>query len=78
MKILFSIILILLIFVTTGLQLFYVWKKGDRKTMWVQIVIMAIAMIGGIMAIYNENTPSLAYFLNRLSPLGTGNGGILQ
>jgi len=77
MKILFSIILILLIFVTTGLQLFYVWKKGDRKTMWVQIVIMAIAMIGGIMTIYNESTPSLAYFLNRLSPFSTGNGGIL-
>ncbi|MDQ1000216.1 multisubunit Na+/H+ antiporter MnhC subunit [Neobacillus niacini] len=71
MKILLSILFILLILVTTGTHLYFVWKRKEFKTLFVQLGIIGGAVILGIITIYELDPPSFSKLLNTLSPFGT-------
>lgn len=69
MNIILSLLLIGLVFLSSSLHIFQVWKMNDRKTLKVQITIMSLAIIAGILIIYNSQDSSIASLLNHLSPL---------
>jgi hypothetical protein len=69
MKIILSLLLIGLVFLSSGLHIYHVWKKNDRKTLTVQIAIISLAIIAGILYIYDFQDTSIASVLNHLSPL---------
>jgi lipoprotein signal peptidase len=69
MNILLSILLPIIMFVSAGSHLYFVWKNKDKKTFIVQITIICFAALGGILAIYNIMDPSISKILNTISPL---------
>ena len=69
MKLLLILLFVLLIGATSGVHLYYVWKKKDMKTLIVQVSIIGLAIIGGICLIYDLNDPSISNLLNTFSPL---------
>ncbi|WP_243299160.1 hypothetical protein [Bacillus litorisediminis] len=69
MKLLLILLFVLLIGATSGVHLYYVWKKKDIKTLIVQASIIGVAIIGGIFVICDLNDPSISNLLNNLSPL---------
>lgn len=71
MKILLSLLFILLIFATTGTHLYFVWKRKELKTLFVQLGIVGVSAILGIIIIYDLNYPTISKLLNTLSPFGT-------
>lgn len=71
MKILLSLLFILLIFATSGIHTYIVWKRKDFKTLYIQLGIIGLAVILGVITIYNFDIPSISKQLNMLSPFGT-------
>lgn len=69
MKIIVSLLLIILIGLSSGLHLYFVWRERDRKTLCIQIGLIGVAMLVGIMIIFGIQDPSLSSMLNYLSPL---------
>lgn len=69
MNILLCLLLIVLIAITTGTHIYFVWKKKDYKTLFVQFGIVSLSIVAGILVIYNLADPSISKLLNMLSPL---------
>lgn len=70
MNILSSLLLILLVVLSTGTHIYFVWKGKHYKMLFVQVGIVSIAVILGIVAIYGFPEPSISKLFNMLSPLG--------
>jgi hypothetical protein len=68
MNILLCLLLVLLIGVTTGTHVYFVWKRRDYKTLVVQISLIGLAVITGILVIYDLRDPSISEMLNTVSP----------
>lgn len=70
MNILLSLLFISLVVATSGLHVFFIWKRKDYKTLFVQIGMIGLAIIAGVLSIYNiPDLYSIAKLLNLLSPL---------
>lgn len=69
MKILLCLLLIGLIVLSITPHFYFVWKKKDYRTLMIQVGIIGLAIVSGIIAIYDVNIPSLSGLLNTLSPL---------
>ncbi|HJV18119.1 MAG TPA: hypothetical protein VJ546_12235 [Bacillales bacterium] len=70
MEIVVSILLIGLMFITTLPYTFQVLKKKEFKVLFVQLGILGLAIIGGILLIFEIRDPSISSMLNQLSPIG--------
>lgn len=70
MKILLSLLLILLILATSGLHIYYVWKRKDYKTLVIQLGIIGLTIIFGIFTIYTDDLYSISKLLNMMNPFG--------
>jgi len=65
-----SILFICIVLGTSGLHIYFVWKKKDYITFYVQIGIIGLAIAAGVLSIYNlPNMLSISKLLNLLSPL---------
>ncbi|WP_164670171.1 hypothetical protein [Virgibacillus doumboii] len=69
MNILLSLLLIVLIVLTTGTHIYFVWKGKNHKMLFVQLAIIGLTIILCVMTIYDIRDPSISKFLNALSPL---------
>lgn len=69
MNILMSLLLIILVVATTGFHAYFVWKRKDHKTLFVQMGIVCLTIIAGIFIIYDLTDPSISKLFNMLSPL---------
>lgn len=69
MNILLSLLLIVLIALTAGTHIYFVWKRKNYKMLVVQLGIVGLTIILGILNIYDISDPSIAKLLNMLSPL---------
>jgi len=69
MNILLSLLLVLLILLTTGTHIYFVWKKKDYKTLMIQIGILGFALLAGLVIITDISSLSISKILNTLSPL---------
>jgi hypothetical protein len=70
MNILLSLLFILVVIGTSGLHVYFIWKKKEYKTLFAQLGLIGLAILGGVLTIYN--TPdlfSISKLLNLLSPL---------
>lgn len=70
MKILLSLLLILLILATSGLHIYFVWKRKDYKTLFIQLGIIGLTIIFGIITIYDVDLYSISKILNLMNPFG--------
>jgi hypothetical protein len=70
MRILLCLFLIGLMIITTIPYSYKVLKKGQYKTLFVQGGILGLAIIAGILLIYDVRDPSISNMLNKLSPIG--------
>jgi cell division protein FtsW (lipid II flippase) len=70
MKILLCLLLIGLVMITTLPYTFRELKKQEFKTLFVQMGIIGLAIIAGILIIYDLRDPSISRMLNILSPIG--------
>jgi cell division protein FtsW (lipid II flippase) len=70
MKILLCLLLIGLVMITTLPYTFSELKKQEYKTLFVQMGIIGLALIAGILIIYDFRDPSISRMLNILSPIG--------
>jgi hypothetical protein len=69
MNILLSLLFIVLIVLTTGTHIYFVWKRKYYKMLFVQFGIISLTIILGVLAIYDLTDPSISKLLNMLSPL---------
>jgi hypothetical protein len=69
MKILFSLLLVILIVLTSGSHTYFVWKKKDFRTLSIQIGILGLAILAGIVVINDISYLSISKVFNMLSPL---------
>ncbi|MDR4949805.1 hypothetical protein [Neobacillus cucumis] len=70
MNILISVLFIILVLGTSGLHMYFIWKKKEYKTLFAQLGILGLAIVGGVLTIYNfPNLFSISKLLNLLSPL---------
>ncbi|GGH88418.1 hypothetical protein JOD43_000718 [Pullulanibacillus pueri] len=67
MKILTCLLLIILLLLTSGLHLYFVWKKKDFKTLLTQVAILGLTILFGILAIYNVDHLSISRLLNAIN-----------
>jgi hypothetical protein len=56
--------------ITTLPYTFRELKKQEFKTLFVQMGIIGLALIAGILIIYDLRDPSISRMLNILSPIG--------
>lgn len=70
MNLLLSLLIILLIVLTSGTHLYFVWKGKHNKILYVQISIIILAILLGVWTIYHITTPSIATLFNEISPFG--------
>jgi cell division protein FtsW (lipid II flippase) len=70
MKILLCLLIIGLVMITTLPYTFRELKKQEFKTLFVQMGIIGLAIIAGILIIYDLRDPSISRMLNILSPIG--------
>jgi branched-subunit amino acid transport protein AzlD len=69
MNILLSLLLIVLIVLTTGTHIYFVWKRNHYKMLFAQLGIISLTIILGLLVIYDLSDPSISKLLNMLSPL---------
>lgn len=70
MNILISVLFIILVLGTSGLHMYFIWKKKEYKTLFAQLGIIGLAIVGGVLTIYNSpDLFSISKLLNLLSPL---------
>jgi multisubunit Na+/H+ antiporter MnhB subunit len=69
MNILFFLLFIFLVFSSSGVHTYFVWKKKDYRTLKVHIAIIVFAILSGIILIFMPDTYSITNILNELSPL---------
>jgi flagellar biosynthesis/type III secretory pathway M-ring protein FliF/YscJ len=69
MKIILSLLLIGLMIISIAPQSYQILKKREKKTLFVQVGIIGLAIIAGIFLIYDIRDPSIASLLNKLSPI---------
>jgi hypothetical protein len=63
-----SIVLIVLILLTSGVHVYFVWKKGDRRTLYTQLSLLGLAIIAGILGVWGVTEPSISTLINGISP----------
>jgi hypothetical protein len=68
MKILMSLVLIVLILLTSGIHVYFVWKKGDRRTLYTQLSLLGLTIIAGILGVWGVTEPSISTLINGISP----------
>ncbi|WEG14653.1 hypothetical protein PU629_09935 [Pullulanibacillus sp. KACC 23026] len=68
MKVAMSLLFILLIFITSGIHLYFVWKKKDYRTLYVQFGILAMAIVLGVWAIWGNSVMSISNLMDAISP----------
>lgn len=68
MKFAMSVLLIFLILITSGVHLYFVWKKKDYRTLYVQFGIVGVAIFLGVWAIWGEQIISISSLFNAISP----------
>ncbi|SEI04310.1 hypothetical protein SAMN05192559_10865 [Halobacillus karajensis] len=69
MDLLLSLLLIILIVLTTGTHVYFVWKRHQRKMLCAQLGIIGLAIILGVWTIYDPANPSISKWLTTWSPL---------
>lgn len=69
MNLLLSILLVVLIIITTGSHVYFVWKKKDYRTLITQVGIISLAILAVILVINDFSFFSIAKLMNTLSPL---------
>lgn len=70
MSIFLCLVFAALVLVTSLFSLYYVWKKKELKSFFVQFVVIIFSIAGGIYAIIQyPSMYSIAKALNFLSPL---------
>ncbi|WP_034261886.1 hypothetical protein [Bacillus sp. J33] len=69
MKILLSLLLVILVVLTAGTHIYFVWRKKDFKTLMIQIGIAGLAILAGIVIITDLSYLSISKILNTISPL---------
>jgi len=68
MKVLLSLLIILLIAITAASTIYHSWKNKHFKIVVVQLGILGLAVILGIIKIYDLKETSIAKLLNIISP----------
>ena len=68
MKIFLCLLLIVLVILSSGIHLYFVWKGKDYRTLVTQMGVLGVAIILGILVIYHLTEPSISTLLNTLSP----------
>ena len=68
MNIIMSLVLIILILLTSGIHLYFVWKKRDLRTLYTQIGILGLTVILGILSIWGFTEPSISTLFDTISP----------
>lgn len=69
MKILLSLTLILLIFLSSAAHGYFLMKKQDYRTLKVVVSIISLAIISGVLMIFGILEPSIASMFNSLNQL---------
>ncbi|MFD2924547.1 hypothetical protein [Halobacillus naozhouensis] len=69
MNSLLCLLLVVLIVLTTGTHIHFVWKRNHYKMLAAQLGIISLTIILSILAIYDLSDPSISKLLNMLSPL---------
>lgn len=68
MKIIMSLVLIVLILLTSGVHVYFIWKKGDRRTLYTQLSLLGLTIIAGILGVWGVTEPSISTLINGISP----------
>lgn len=68
MKILMSLVLIVLVLLTSGIHVYFVWKKGDRRMLYTQLSLLGLTIIAGILGVWGVTEPSISTLINGISP----------
>jgi hypothetical protein len=65
-----ALLFTILVLVTSVSHVYFIWKKKEHKTLAIQLGIIGMAIIGGVLVIYEiQNFLSISRLLNFLSPL---------
>jgi hypothetical protein len=63
-----SLVLIVLILLTSGVHVYFVWQKGDRRTLYTQLSLLGLSIIAGILGVWGVTEPSISKLINGISP----------
>lgn len=68
MRIFISLILVVLVLASSGINIYMAIKKNETKMLFVQIGILGLVIAGGIFSIYFIPEPSIARMLGVAIP----------